>query len=182
MSRFRASVHTGLVALLGAGLAGRGLSAQGPSPGTHPDRIWVSGGLGFGVSRKNEVGNLQLAAGLSANYQPSVLLFTLRSAGVWGVFEGEILGDVGLLVGVGTRARGSHASLALGPAIAGGGVGLFRSRPTSVPAKLGLGAQLQGFGIAFGALGLGISGFANFNSRQSFGGVTFNFIIGQLGW
>jgi hypothetical protein len=103
-----------------------------------------------------------------------------RTAGVWGIIHGDVLADVALLAGVGTRGRRSHASIAIGPALTKGTVGSFGGHPVDYSSTLGAAIQVQLFGIALQSIGLGLSGFADLNRHQSFGGVTLNFSLGQF--
>lgn len=157
------------------------LRGQAESVPRRGDRYWINGGVGVGVSHRSERGFGGLGGSLSASYQHGSTLFSLRTAGVWEILGGDAIGDVALLGGLATRQKGAHASLALGPGIAGGeiGRGLFGT-PTQFHSTLGLAAQVQGFGIAFGALGLGLYGYANFNAHHSFGGLTLAIQFGEL--
>ncbi len=165
-------------------LSGPVAGAQSPAPPAPPphQRFWFSGGVGLGRTTGGLPGDLGLglAASVSATYQPGIPLLTIRTAGVWGILHGDVLADVGLLAGVGTRGPGSHASIAIGPALSKGTVGLFGSRPVSYSPTLGAAVQVQAFGIALQAFGLGLTGFANVNRHQSFGGIVLSLSFGQL--
>jgi hypothetical protein len=156
------------------------LQAQADRPARPGDRYWLNAGLGYGYSHGDVQGAGGLGGSFSVSYQAGAKLFSLRTAGVWELFGAEALGDVALVAGLGTHQKGAHASLALGPGLAGGDIGGgFFGTPTHFHSTLGLALQAQGFGIAFGALGLGLYGFANLNSRHSFGGVTLALQFGE---
>lgn len=168
-----------LLAVLGP--AGSPLRGQSETASRPRDRYWINGGLGFGRSQGSTLGFTGIAGNLSASYQSGAKLLSVRTAGVWEFLGGDAVGDVALLVGLATRQNGAHASLALGPGIAGGEMGgwLSESR-THFSSTLGLAVQVQGFGIAWGALGLGLYGFANFNAHHSFAGLTLALQFGEL--
>jgi hypothetical protein len=113
-------------------------------------------------------------------YQPGVILFTVRAGGLWNPFHSDLLGDAALLAGAGTRGAKTHASLAVGPALTGGDLRVFSSSHTKFSSKLGLGIQAQLLALPLSSVGFGLVGFANLNSRQSFGGVLLTLGFGQL--
>ena len=108
------------------------------------------------------------------------MLFTTRVAGVWTLFQGDLLGDVGVLVGLGTRGRHSHASIAVGPALTGGNLRAFWPDSTSFSSRLGAAFQVQVLALPFTTMGVGLTGFANLNSHQSFGGLMISLAVGQV--
>ena len=152
-------------------------SAPNPRP---RDRVWVSGGFGSGRTGGGPLGAVGLASGLSITYQPGPVLFTTRIAGVWNFLQGDLVGDVGLLVGLGTRGRRSHASISVGPALTGGNLRTFWGDSTSFSSRLGAAFQVQVLALPFTTMGVGITGFANLNSHQSFGGLMISFAVGQV--
>lgn len=155
--------------------------AQSQGEPLHSDRVWLTAGFGFGRTGGDATpftAGMALGAGLT--YQPSVMLFTLRVNGVWSPFHGDALGDAALLMGVGTRAVRNHVSLAVGPALTGGDLRAFQSSHTKFTSQLGLGIQAQVLALPLSAIGGGLVGFANLNSRQSFGGVMLSLGFGQL--
>ncbi len=159
-----------------------GVVAQAPPAASvaHRDRFWISAGLGLGRARKDFRTDLVVAANVSATYQHGVPIFSIRTAGNWGIIQGDVLADVALLAGVGTRAPGSHVSIAIGPAMTSSTVDAFGGHPVNYPSTLGAAAQVQLFGIAFHSLGFGLSAFGNLNRHQSFGGITLALSVGTL--
>ena len=112
----------GRLCLLVSLCALQSLSAQEhPVDSPHSDRAWLTIGAGIGnTGGDNTPFSFGLAGGIGLTYQPGVVLFTARTAGMWNPFQGDFLGDVALLAGAGTRGQQSHASLAVGPALADG--------------------------------------------------------------
>lgn len=150
-------------------------------PDTRPrDRVWFSGGFGSGRTGGGVLSSAGLASGISITYQPGPVLFTTRLAGVWTIFQGDFVGDVGVLVGLGTRGRRSHASIAVGPALTGGNLRTFWADSTSFSSRLGAALQVQVLALPFTTMGVGLTGFANLNSRQSFGGLMISLAVGQV--
>ena len=172
----------GRLCLLVSLCALQSLSAQEhPVDSPHSDRAWLTIGAGIGnTGGDNTPFSFGLAGGIGLTYQPGVVLFTARTAGMWNPFQGDFLGDVALLAGAGTRGQQSHASLAVGPALADGDLRFFRSTHSTFHSRLGLGIQAQILGLPLSAVGLGLTGFANLNSRQSFGGVMLSLGFGQV--
>jgi len=170
-----------LIALAGFCLLPGRLAAQTTAPHPrHPDRFWLSAGLGFGRAARSSVPELGLAATAMASYQHGVPIVVLRTATDWGIVRGDLLTDVALLAGVGTRLVGSHASVAIGPALTGSSLGGFGSHRVDYPTILGAAVQVQLFGIALHSLGFGLSGFGNLNRYQSFCGLTVALSVGVL--
>jgi hypothetical protein len=170
-----------LIGLVGLSLLPAEVGAQTAAPHTgRPDRFWLSAGLGVGSARQASVPDLGLAATATASYQHGVPVVVLRTAADWGIIHGDLLADVALLGGVGTRVAGSHASIAIGPALTGSTVGSFGRHRVDYPTTLGAAVQVQLFGIAFHSLGFGLSGFGNLNRYQSFGGLTLALSVGAM--
>jgi hypothetical protein len=157
------------------------VTAQSHGDVVHSDRLWLTTGLGFGRTRGSDTpftGGLAAGAGLT--YQPGVILFTLRAGGIWNPFRADVLGDAAFLLGAGTRGLRSHASIAVGPALAGGDLGAFEASHRRFSSQLGLGIQAQVLALPLSSVGAGLVGFANLNRRQSFGGVLLSLGFGQL--
>lgn len=143
-------------------------------------RYWLNLGAGAGRAGEGYFAGTALSGGLGLTYQPSLLLFSTRVVGIWNPVRGDILRDAAVLVGVGTRGQVSHASIAVGPALTSGNVGVFREDSTSFSSRIGAAIQVQVLSLPLEGIGLGITGFANLNSHQSFGGVMLSLGFGQL--
>lgn len=166
-----------LLCLVGSALIARPILAQAPAP---RDRVWLGGGIGTGGAGSGPLRGLALTVGLSLTYQPGSILVSSRAASIWNPIRGDLIGDIGLLVGLGTRGRRGHLSLAAGPALVGGNLRVFGRKSKSFSSRPGAAFQAQALGLPFESIGLGLTGFANLNSRQSFGGVMLTLAIGQL--
>jgi hypothetical protein len=164
----------------GAGLAGllmflmctvpsRAQTTMGPSR----DTFWMGVGLG--------VGSEDFAGTLNGSYQFGANLLSLRVAATAGLFD-DGFGDYALLYGRATPPAGKryHAGAALGLALVqgceGGGLGGCQN----VSDVLGVPLELQLFWRPGSLVGLGLYGFANFNSQRSFGGLTLGLQLGRL--
>lgn len=156
--------------------------AQSPTGSVGKDRVWFAVAAGWGRTRND--GPLPASSGLSGGlwltYQGGPVLFTGRVTSVWDPFEADLVGDAALLVGIGTRSHGGHVSISAGPAMTGGNLNAFDDTPTEFTSRLGAAVQVQALALPIAGLGLGITGFANFNARQSFGGVMLTLAFGQL--
>lgn len=169
-----------LLLLLSAAAAPRPIAAQLAPTTSQRDRFWLNGGFGFGRSGSGPADNTGLATGFTVTYQPSALLFSVRVAGVWNVFAGDLLGDVAILAGLGTRGSSSHISFSVGPALTGGTLRAYSRDSTSFGSRLGAALQVQLLGLPVESLGLGVTGFADLNAHRSFGGLMFSLAVGQL--
>lgn len=159
----------------------RPVAAQSTPDVPHSNRLWLTAGVGFGwTSGPTTAVSTGFAGSLGLTYQPGVMLFTARTGAVWNLFRGDLLGDAGLLIGAGTHGHGANASIAVGPALAGGNLRTFQSSRTTLSSRLGLGLQVQVLALPLGSVGAGVTGFANINARQSFGGLLFSLGFGRL--
>jgi hypothetical protein len=157
------------------------VSAQSTPAVPHSSRLWLTTGLGLGwTSGPTTAVSTGLAGSLGLTYQPGVMLFTARTGGVWNLFRGDRLVDVALLIGAGTHGHAATAFIAAGPALAGGDLRTFQSSRATLSSQLGLGLQIQVLALPLASVGAGVTGFANINARQSFGGLLFSLGLGQL--
>ncbi len=155
-------------------------------------RGWVNAGLGPGSGGG-------LAAAGSFNLQYKQLLLSARISGNTTNFgdalasamflglipvETEEFTDYGLLLGLATRDKWIHASIATGVAMMSYRrevSGLLKQEiKKDVSAKISLPVEAQLFFKPISFLGFGANIFGNINSEKSFGGVTFNLQLGKL--
>ncbi len=138
-------------------------------------RGWVD--FGFGGS---DVG-ISLGMGLAFQYGHGLLKF--RYTDNFLPFVTERTSDTGVLIGVSTLSRYAKASFSMGMAITrvDSSEHLFpdfkrekKSTTIGVPVELSLSlAPLP-------VIGFGLTVFANYNSRRSFGGLLVNVMLGKL--
>jgi hypothetical protein len=137
------------------------------------DTFWMGVGLG--------VGSEDFAGTLNGSYQFGANLLSGRVSATAGIFD-DGFGDYALLYGRATppAAKRYHASAALGLALVqgceGGGLGGCQN----VSDVVGVPLELQLFWRPGSLVGLGLYGFANFNSQRSFGGLTLGLQLGRL--
>jgi hypothetical protein len=154
---------------------GAGPRAGKPRP--QPDTYWLGAGLGAGS--EDFAGHASLA------YQHGPSLFSLRLAGTAGLFD-DGFGDIGLLYGRATRQAGRRyrAAAAIGLAAVDGcetpGPGALFSTCEAPSTVLGLPLEAQLAWLPAEFLGIGLYGFADFNSLRSFAGVTFSLQLGKV--
>jgi len=166
--------------LFSLGLAAAGLAQDTiPTPTRgplHRDLYWLSVGLG--------VGSEDFAGHAALFYQHRANLFALRASATAGLFDDGIQ-DVALLYG---RAYGPRnrwrLGLATGLALVDGCIepgegslfGDCKARPTVV----GVPVDAQVVWLPSEYVGLGLHGFADFNSLLSFAGVTLSLQLGRV--
>lgn len=156
-------------------------SAQHSMDNPGHDRLWFT--LGAGVGRANPHSpafSWGLAGGASVTYQPSLLVVGAHAGAVWNPFHGEALATAALLVGVGTHRPKSHASIAVGPAVARGDLRTFTATHEHFATHASVAIQVQVLGLPLSSVGGGLTGFLNLNRRQSFGGILLSVAFGQL--
>jgi len=151
-------------------------AVQETAPLSRRDSYWLSVGLG--------AGSQDLAAHANGSYQFAANLISLRAASTAGLFDTELT-DYGLLYGRATRgARDRHLlSAAVGIALVDG----CGSDDSGFLGGCDDHATIVGIPLEFQAsyrpgkvLGIGLYGFANFNRRRSFAGVTLGVQLGRL--
>jgi hypothetical protein len=151
-------------------------SAQDSAPVTRRDTYWLGVGLGAGSE--------DLAAQVNGSYQFGANLISLRVASTAGLFDTELT-DYGVLYGRATRgARDRHLlAAAVGIALVdgcGSDDGGFLGGCDDHSTIVGFPLEVQASYRPGKMLGIGLYGFANFNDRRSFGGVTLGVQIGRL--
>ncbi len=142
---------------------------------TEGNRYWVNTGLGVGTN------GMALIAGTHYQFGPNLLSFR-------GCVTTEVLGDefwdIGLLYGWASSEYDYHISFSSGIAVMGGSRsegGLFSDTPREViSAQFGVPLEGQLFWRPSGNFGLGLYGFANLNTEQSFGGLALSVQLGKL--
>lgn len=151
-------------------------TVQEGAPLSRRTSYWL--GLGLGA------GSQDLAAHVNGSYQFAANLISLRVASTAGLFDTELT-DYGLLYGRATRgARDRHLlSAAAGVALVDG----CGSEDRGFLSNCDDHSTIVGFPLEFQAsyrpgkvLGIGLYGFANFNGRRSFAGVTLGVQLGRL--
>lgn len=138
-------------------------------------QYWLNFGPGIGTLGN---GSIALIAGIT--YQSGKNLFKVRASRVTDVFEDGFY-DFGLLYGRAASTGAFQFSFAAGLALVKGSrstEGFGHSEPIS-PA-IGIPIELHFNWEPLTIIGLGITGFANVNSTQSFAGITINLLIGKL--
>jgi hypothetical protein len=166
--RTAGAILASLIVLLMSARPAAAQSASAP----RRDTFWVGVGLGAGSE--------DFAGTLNGSYQFGGNLLALRASATAGIFD-DGFGDYALLYGRATPpAERYHASAAVGLGIVhgcrGGGLGGCRD----VPNVVGVPIELQLFWRPGSLVGLGLYGFANFNSQQSFAGLTLGLQLGRL--
>ena len=148
-------------------------TVQDPAPITRRDSYWLGVGLGAGSE--------DFAAHVNGSYRFGANLVSLRIASTAGIFDEELT-DYGLLYGRATRgARDRHLlSFAAGVSVVDGCSGGGLGGCNDVSSVIGLPLEAQASYRPGKLLGIGLYGFANFNRRRSFGGVTLGVQIGRL--
>ena len=151
-------------------------TVQDPAPITRRDSYWLGVGLGAGSE--------DLAAHVNGSYRFGANLISLRIASTAGLFDTELT-DYAVLYGRATRGARDRHLLAAGVGVAlvdgcgmeGGG---FLGGCQDHSSIIGLPLEAQASYRPGKLLGIGLYGFANFNRRRSFGGVTLGVQIGRL--
>ena len=166
--------------LFSLGLAATGLAQDTiPTPAQGPlqrDLYWLSVGLGAGSE--------DFAGHAALFYQHRANLFALRASATAGLFDDGIQ-DVALLYG---RAHGPRdrwrLGLATGLAVVDGciepGEGSLFGDCEAQPTVVGVPVDAQVVWLPSEYVGLGLHGFADFNSVRSFGGVTLSLQLGRV--
>lgn len=134
---------------------------------------WVSGGVG--LSSPHPYG---FAATASVRHRR--VLLRVRYVSSWE-FLGNSTDDVGVLAGfvlTPPTARG-QAALGAGVGRVSGATGCVLCGTTETPSSTGFLLDLEGRYPLTSFLGLSGYGFADFNARESFGGVTLGVYVGR---
>lgn len=145
--------------------------AQGDSPEGTSWTVWVS--LGLGGGSEGFAGSLESAVQVNRH------LLSLRSAIVANIFD-DGFWDFAVLYGRATRWPRGQAAASIGLAIVDGERCAGLSGCTPVSAVLGFPIAAQVFWRPMVVVGVGLYGFANLNSEQSFAGVTLSLQFGKL--
>lgn len=144
-----------------------------------PDSPDLNGWLSLGLG----AGDVGLSLGFRFSLQYGHGLLTLRYTDNFLPFFDERICDTGMLIGVSTLSKYSKVSLSVGLAVAriDSMKHAFwfisdekRSTTVGVPVEV----QLSITPIPI--LGLGLTVFANYNNKRSFGGVHAHFLIGKM--
>ena len=167
-----------LVCSLGLATGSRAQDTN-PIPAQAPlqrDLYWLSAGLGAGSE--------DFAGHAALFYQHRANFFALRASATAGLFDDGIQ-DVALLYG---RAHGPRnrwrLGLATGVALVDGciepGEGSLFGNCDERPTVVGVPVDAQVVWLPSQYVGLGLHGFADFNSMRSFGGVTLSLQLGRV--
>jgi hypothetical protein len=165
-----------------------------PNP-ENGDRWWINLGVGFGGGAPNankDTDVSTVAANASVSYQFGANLISLRSAettnsdGFFLFVTGEFTSakDIALLYGRSTKSPGSQASIAAGIGFVEitrqDFILFFPISEIKTERATGLALESQLFVQPASFLGLGLYGYANLNSKNSFYGVTLSLRLGKL--
>jgi hypothetical protein len=158
--------------------------AQDTSTNTEEHQFWVNLGAG-GSWVQHGLGEDKggISGGMSLSYRQGGSLFSVRGVenaefelNLWGNSGNpESIWDIGALYGRIAKASWGLASIS-------GGVGIVGVSHQQEISSLHLGIPMEGqlFWTPTSILGIGIYGFANWNSEKSFAGVLFCLQIGKL--
>ena len=165
-----------LVAFLAGALFSRSTEAQVADSAQELQRTWVSFGYGLAALAGADADEAYSLVGeLGLHLQRGRYVGSLRAAVLFGIFGDTGFGDISLLLGRATRARGFRASASIGLAYVGG------TDPVTYAGVATVGVPLEGQLLySPGALGLGLYGFANLNPERSFAGLTLSLHVGAL--
>jgi len=136
------------------------------------------------VPTVGEATSEDFAAHLNGSYQFGANLISLRIASTAGLFDTERT-DYALLYGRATRGARERHLLAIAAGVAlvdgcGGDGGGFLGGCQDHSAIIGLPLEAQASYRPGKLLGVGLYGFANFNRRRSFAGLTLGLQLGRL--
>ncbi|OGC85459.1 MAG: hypothetical protein A2142_08440 [candidate division Zixibacteria bacterium RBG_16_48_11] len=158
--------------------------AQDTSNNTKEQHYWVNLGGGFGWVHGGLGGDpAGVSGGLSLSYSKGSSLFSIRGVvneefklDLWG-YSGppESVWDVGVLYGRIAKASSGLASISAGVSIVGASLD-----EGTLPLRLGIPIEGQLFWTPTSVVGIGIYGFANWNSEKSFLGALLSLQIGKL--
>ena len=162
-SRF--PLHLMLCILLVTGV----LRAQDQGPG-----YWLNAGFGT-----NSLGFISGSANVSL--QPAWGVLSLRGTANSEDLFGDEIWDVGLLYGGAIRSNDLLLSGGVGVAIVGGSrsEGLFSGR-VGIPSVIGFPLELQALWQIIPPFGIGLYGYADINSEESFAGFTICLHVGMF--
>jgi hypothetical protein len=139
-------------------------------------RIWLGVGLG-GAGGSDEAGGAALMAEIV--FQTTVHQFTVRAMGAADPFGegGGSFGEVGVLYGRGAKRTWGHAAISAG--LAWTALESCRSAGGRGCSTIGVPLVAEAAVRVFSIMGVGVQGFANFNSQSIFRGAV---LFLQLGW
>ena len=145
---------------------------------TEPEKITYWAHMGLGVT---SIGSLAGSAGASIQYGNGLIsLRTTSNSETAELFkDGDEFFDLGLLFGFATKNPKNQTSIAVGIArLTGsryiGESGFFFGDRVDIDPVIGLPIEAQFFLKINKFIGFGVYGYANFNSEQSFSGITLN--------
>jgi hypothetical protein len=151
---------------------------------------WIQAGLG-----RSSLGSLAGRVGLGL--QLKHLIFSIggtQNVEEVGIFSsGDQLGDLGLLIGIGTRDHKVHASFSVGVARVAGSRYVETPPPldcflfdcisgetVDINPTIGFPLEFQFFHKAYRSSAIGLSFYWNINHEESFGSITVGFMFGKL--
>ncbi len=136
--------------------------------------VWAQIAAGYATGGDNA------AIMLGASSQIRSHVISVRSATTFNLFDDDFW-DFALMYGLASRTSGSRITASAGVAIVDGHrCANFFDACEEISATIGLPLALDVAWIGLGFLGLGIHGFANINSEQSFGGIGLTVQLGKL--
>ena len=138
--------------------------------------FWIDLGLGAG-----SVGEEGVSVNLSGTYQLDRNLLTVRIVGCGELF-GKSLNDYSFLYSRAITTSKILTSVGIGLGMVDGFIsqGLFTDEPEKIKMIIGLPFEAQFIWRPFSFLGIGLYGFANVNSEESFYGYTISLQVGKL--
>ncbi len=154
-----------------------------PDPDDAP-RNWLSPGIFFLGGQTPFFSPYPESAVLSYHYQLDAHLFSLR--GLWtGTLcftcdDTDEFWDLSLLYGRSTISEYYHASVSAGLGVIDGDRADTPDEERDAPTTIGLAVQVQTFIHISQNFGLGLYGYANFNSVEQLYGITLNLQLGKL--
>jgi hypothetical protein len=137
--------------------------------------------LNFGIG-KGSVGDESMAIATNFSYQFGKNLVSLRAAGNIDWFR-KSMSDYGILYGRSLNQSSLFVSVGAGLALVEGSIshGLFSNKePEKIGPTIGIPFEAQLFWRPTSFLGIGLYGFANLNSEETFYGFTLNLQFGKL--
>lgn len=151
--------------------------AQDDSITINKKYYWLN--LGIGAGTVGEEGGA-MAANFSYHFDKNLL--SLRAVGNGELF-GKTMSDYGFLYGRSLQQNSLFVSVGAGLALVEGSIsqGLFSTKkPEKIGPTIGLPLEVQLFFRPTRFLGIGLYGFANLNSEETFVGATISLQFGKL--
>lgn len=135
---------------------------------------WVSGGIG--PSSPHDFG---VAASVSVRHRRVLLRVRYASS---GEFLGSFTEDVGVLAGFVLTPPTARGQVAVGAGVGrvSGATACLLCGSTEAPSRAGFLLDLEGRYPLTSFLGLSGYGFADFNARESFGGIALGVYVGRI--